>query len=158
MNQARELCIQPSIVVDTADCLYSAGSYSAAAMPADERWNAGGYALQLSLPRAALHASLVGRFDPWIRLNHPPPTRTPPYNEQTARRRRAANTERQVAADTHNHAHLAANPGYSQHEHTAAAAAAAAGGSQHAQAIVCKHQQASIICRINNTTSASNDI
>jgi len=73
MNQARELCIQPSIVVDTADCLYSVGSYSAAAMPADERWNAGGYALQLSLPRAALHASLVGRFDPWIRLNHPPP-------------------------------------------------------------------------------------
>jgi len=126
-------------------------------MPADERWNAGGYALQLSLPRAALHASLVGRFDPWIRLNHPPPTRTPPYNEQTARRRRAAYIRSVRSLLIHTTMHTWQPSQHNQHEHTAAAAAAA-GGSQHAQAIVCKHQQASIICRINNTTAASNDI
>jgi len=125
-------------------------------MPADECWNAGGYALQLSLPRAALHASLVGRFDPWIRLNHPPPTRTPPYNEQTARRRRAAYIRSVRSLLIHTTMHTWQPSQHNQHEHTAAAAAA--GGSQHAQAIVCKHQQASIICRINNTTAASNDI
>jgi len=124
-------------------------------MPADERWNAGGYALQLSLPRAALHASLVGRFDPWIRLNHPPRARRRTMSRQPDGGGRRIRSVRSLLIHTTMHTWQPSQ--HNQHEHTAAAAAAA-GGSKHAQAIVCKHQQASIICRINNTTAASNDI